>query len=74
MKPFRAVYGNIDHKTRIAYPQTLHPGEGEVDSHIGGYPDADPPSVLQLRPVPQAFHLRHSRILKVLYDKNWIAS
>ena len=42
LKPFRAVYGNIDdYKTRIAYPETLRFEVENVDviiTHIGGYP------------------------------------
>ena len=75
MKPFRAVYGNIDdYKTRIAYSQTLRFTLEEVDvlmTHIGGYPGRYDPSIraqLQARP-PKLFIAGHSHILKVLYDK-----
>ena len=75
MKPFRAVYGNIDdYKTRIAYPQTLRFTLEKVEvlmTHIGGYPGRYDPSIraqLQARP-PKLFIAGHSHILKVLYDK-----
>ncbi len=42
LKPFRAVYGNIDdYKTRVVYPQTLRFTVEKVEvlmTHIGGYP------------------------------------
>lgn len=76
MKPFRAVYGNIDdYKTRITYPQTLRFTLEKVEvlmTHIGGYPGRYDPSIraqLQARP-PKLFIAGHSHILKVLYDKN----
>ncbi|HPD86557.1 MAG TPA: metallophosphoesterase family protein, partial [Proteiniphilum sp.] len=66
MKPFRAVYGNIDdYKTRIAYPQTLRFTLEKVEvlmTHIGGYPGRYDPSIraqLQARP-PKLFIARHS--------------
>ena len=75
MKPFRAVYGNIDdYKTRITYPQTLRFTLEKVEvlmTHIGGYPGRYDPSIraqLQARP-PKLFIAGHSHILKVLYDK-----
>ncbi len=75
MKPFRAVYGNIDdYTTRLTYPQTLRFTLELVDvlmTHIGGYPGRYDPSIraqLQARP-PKLFIAGHSHILKVLYDK-----
>jgi len=75
MKPFRAVYGNIDdYKIRIAYPQTLRFTLEKVDvlmTHIGGYPGHYDPSIraqIHARP-PRLFIAGHSHILKVLYDK-----
>ena len=75
MKPFRAVYGNIDdYKTRTAYPQTLRFTLEKVEvlmTHIGGYPGRYDPSIraqLLARP-PKLFIAGHSHILKVLYDK-----
>ncbi len=67
MKPFRAVYGNIDdYKTRIAYPQTLRFTLEKVEvlmTHIGGYPGRYDPSIraqLQARP-PKLFIAGHSQ-------------
>ncbi|MBZ4652481.1 MAG: hypothetical protein JG761_1281 [Proteiniphilum sp.] len=75
LKPFRAVYGNIDdYKTRAAYPQTLRFTLEKVDvlmTHIGGYPGRYDPSIraqLYARP-PKLFIAGHSHILKVMYDK-----
>ncbi len=75
MKPFRAVYGNIDdYKTRITYAQTLRFTLEQVEvlmTHIGGYPGRYDPSIraqLLARP-PKLFIAGHSHILKVLYDK-----
>ena len=75
MKPFRAVYGNIDdYKTRLTYPQTLRFPLEKVEvlmTPIGGYPGRYDPSIraqLQARP-PKLFIAGHSHILKVLYDK-----
>jgi len=75
LKPFRAVYGNIDdYKTRIVYPQTLRFTIENVDvlmTHIGGYPGHYDPSIraqLYANP-PKLFIAGHSHILKVMYDK-----
>ncbi|MDD2246614.1 MAG: metallophosphoesterase family protein [Proteiniphilum sp.] len=75
LKPFRAVYGNIDdYKTRHIYPQTLRFSLEEVDvliTHIGGYPghyDSSIRSQLFSLP-PKLFITGHSHILKVMYDK-----
>ena len=42
LKPFRAVYGNIDdNNVRISYPETLRfelEGVDVLMTHIGGYP------------------------------------
>lgn len=76
LKPFRAVYGNIDDfSTRQAYPETLRftlEGVEVLMTHIGGYPGRyDPKIRLQLysKP-PKLFVCGHSHILKVMYDKN----
>ena len=49
MKPFRAVYGNIDdYKTRTIYPQTQRFTIEDVEvmmTHIGGYPGRYDPSI-----------------------------
>ena len=75
LKPFRAVYGNIDdYKTRVVYPQNLRFTIEKVEvlmTHIGGYPGRYDPSIrgqLLARP-PKLFISGHSHILKVLYDK-----
>lgn len=75
LKPFRAVYGNIDdYKTRIVYPQTLRFTIEKVEilmTHIGGYPGRYDPSIrsqLFAHP-PKIFISGHSHILKVMYDK-----
>jgi putative phosphoesterase len=75
MKPFRAVYGNIDDAVvRRAYPHTLRFTLEEVDviiTHIGGYPGRYNPAVFpQLcADPPKLFIAGHSHILKVMYDK-----
>ena len=75
LKPFRAVYGNIDdYKTRIAYPQTHRFTIEKVEvlmTHIGGYPGRYDPTIrsqLFTHP-PKLFISGHSHILKVMYDK-----
>ena len=75
MKPFRAVYGNIDdYSTRIVYPQTLRFTLEDVEvlmTHIGGYPGHYAPSIrsqVYARP-PKLFIAGHSHILKVIYDE-----
>jgi len=75
LKPFRAVYGNIDdYKTRVVYPQNLRFTIEKVEvlmTHIGGYPGRYDPSIrgqLLARP-PKLFISGHSHILKVMYDK-----
>lgn len=75
LKPFRAVYGNIDDsKVRRAYPETLRFTLEEVDvlmTHIGGYPGKYDPfihPILYANP-PKLFITGHSHILKVMFDK-----
>jgi len=75
LKPFRAVYGNIDDsKVRAAYPEFLRFNEEGVDilmTHIGGYPGKYDPKVrniLYSNP-PKLFITGHSHILKVMFDK-----
>ena len=75
LKPFRAVYGNIDgHELRLRYPQHRRFTIEGVDvwiTHIGGYPGKYAREVIPqiyMRP-PQLFISGHSHILKVLYDK-----
>lgn len=75
LKPFRAVYGNIDDfATRQAFPEisrfTLE-GVDVLMTHIGGYPGKYDPRIrtkLFAKP-PQLFISGHSHILKVIYDK-----
>jgi putative phosphoesterase len=75
LKPFRAVYGNIDDgKVRRAYPETLRFTLEDVDvlmTHIGGYPGKYDPfirPILYTKP-PGLFITGHSHILKVMFDK-----
>lgn len=75
IKPFRAVYGNIDgQELRAEYPRVaLFEVEGVkvMMTHIGGYPGRYDPSVRgELYEVrPHLFISGHSHILKVMYDK-----
>lgn len=75
LKPFRAVYGNIDDsKVRTAYPEFLRFTLDGVDvliTHIGGYPGKYDPrvkNILYAKP-PKLFITGHSHILKVMFDK-----
>lgn len=75
IKPFRAVYGNIDDsKVRRAYPEFLRFTLEDVDvlmTHIGGYPGKYDPlvrTILYSNP-PKLFITGHSHILKVMFDK-----
>ena len=75
LKPFRAVYGNIDGLTlRKRYPLKLRFMCEETDVliiHIGGYPghyDRRIREELTGSP-PGLFICGHSHILKVMYDK-----
>lgn len=75
LKPFRAVYGNIDGgDVRLQFTEKYRFRCEEVDvliKHIGGYPGHYDPSIrgtLFVRP-PQLFISGHSHILKVIYDK-----
>lgn len=74
LKPFRAVYGNIDDsKVRRAFPEFQRFLIESVDvlmTHIGGYPGKYDPKVkgiLRAKP-PQLFITGHSHILKVMFD------
>ena len=81
LKPFRAVYGNIDnHKIRTVFP--MHQRftvEGVMVwmTHIGGYPPKYNKltlSEIQSKP-PRLFICGHSHILKVMPDKKkWFAT
>lgn len=75
IKPFRAVYGNIDnHTLRIVYPLVQRFMCEEVDvmiKHIVGYPgryDASVRDTLKLNP-PMLLVAGHSHICKVQFDK-----
>lgn len=75
LKPFRAVYGNIDdNSVRISYPETLRfelEGVDVLMTHIGGYPGRYNSKIRELLYAnpPKLFICGHSHILKVMYDK-----
>lgn len=75
LKPFRAVYGNIDdYPTRYTYSEKLRFEIENIDvlmTHIGGYPGRYEPKIksqLFSNP-PKLFVCGHSHILRVMYDK-----
>ncbi|MGB5317733.1 metallophosphoesterase family protein [Eudoraea sp.] len=75
IKPFKAVYGNIDdHIIRKDYPLDQKFNCEEVTvwmTHIGGYPNRYSPRVrnqINQNP-PKLFISGHSHILKVMWDK-----
>lgn len=75
LKPFRAVYGNIDDKeVRAEYPldqEFTIEGVAVWMTHIGGYPNKYNQRIrekIQENP-PKLFISGHSHILKVQYDK-----
>lgn len=75
IKPFRAVYGNIDDvKVRSSYPKVLSfacEGVMVLITHIGGYPgkyDAEAKLLID-KEKPKLFICGHSHILKVIFDK-----
>lgn len=77
MKPFRAVYGNIDgHILRRMFPEVLRFSCEGVDvlmTHIGGYPghyDFRIRGEISQDP-PKLFISGHSHILKVMFDKKF---
>ncbi|MCE3225854.1 MAG: metallophosphoesterase [Bacteroidetes bacterium] len=75
VKPFKAVFGNIDAPDiRSVYPENLFFDCEEVKvfiTHIGGYPGKYPAKIKQLikENKPQLFICGHSHILKVMFDK-----
>lgn len=77
LKPFRAVFGNIDdQQTRTVYPEFNRFTIENVDvlmTHIGGYPGKYDPKVKNIFAIkpPQLFISGHSHILKVMYDKKF---
>ncbi len=75
LKPFRAVYGNIDGgDLRMMFSEKYRfrcEGVEVLMKHIGGYPGNYDPSIrgsVYARP-PKLFISGHSHILKVMYDK-----
>ncbi len=77
IKPFRAVYGNIDnHEIRMAYPLTQKFEIEKVKvfiTHIGGYPGRYERNVTPTLKSfqPRLFISGHSHILKIMYDKKY---
>ncbi len=76
IKPFKAVYGNIDGQgIRTQYPRISHFQTENVMvmmTHIGGYPGRYDPMIRNelYETRPKLFIAGHSHILKVMYDKN----
>jgi len=76
LKPFKAVFGNIDdNDIRAIYPENLFFNCEDVPvliTHIGGYPGKYPARIkeLLLTHKPKLFICGHSHILKVMYDKD----
>ena len=74
IRPFKAVYGNIDAKDiSSVYPENLifvSEGLKVLITHIGGYPGKYPARIKQLfkEHQPALFICGHSHILKVMYD------
>lgn len=77
LKPFRAVYGNIDGASiRSEYPaidRFVCDGVDVLMTHIGGYPNHYDQRIrrLILENPPQLFIAGHSHILKVIYDQKF---
>lgn len=75
LKPFKAVFGNIDDQTvRNAYPEDLLFDCENVKvfmTHIGGYPGKYPARIKNLfkEKKPNLFICGHSHILRVMFDK-----
>jgi putative phosphoesterase len=75
LKPFYAVFGNIDGKDiRLEYPLNLiieREGLKILMTHIGGYPgNYEPKARRQIEEVkPDVFICGHSHILKVMRDE-----
>ncbi len=76
LKPFRAVYGNIDGQSlRMEYPEVAHFTAEKVRvmmTHMGGYPGRYNPAVRKelYDTRPNLFIAGHSHILKVAFDKD----
>jgi putative phosphoesterase len=77
VKPFRAVYGNIDGtQVRSSYPKNQIFWCGGIKvlmTHIGGYPGHYEKESRQLivTEKPGLFITGHSHILKIMYDKKY---
>lgn len=75
IKPFIAVYGNIDNaEIKKEYPRDqrfLCEGVDVLITHIGGYPGKYSPAIKEeiLANPPKLFICGHSHILKVMNDK-----
>ncbi len=75
IKPFKAVYGNIDGTDiRLSYPKNQVFNCEDVKvliTHIGGYPGRYEKDIRELIETekPGLFICGHSHILKVMYDK-----
>lgn len=75
LKPFKAVYGNIDGQAlRLSYPEIkIFTCENVkvLMIHIGGYPGRYEKKALEVIQTqkPKLFISGHSHILKVIYDK-----
>ena len=78
LKPFKAVYGNIDGQAiRLQYPKVAHFKVEDVNvmmTHIGGYPGRYNPEIRKelYDTRPNLFIAGHSHILKVVFEKNRI--
>jgi putative phosphoesterase len=77
IKPFRAVFGNIDGaEIRSDYPAIQRFICEDVDvlmTHIGGYPQHYEPAIRKLiaSNPPKLFISGHSHILKVIFDDKY---
>ncbi len=76
IKPFKAVYGNIDdHNIRAEFPLDLQfecEGVNVFMTHIGGYPGRYNSRIKKIlaETSPDLYICGHSHICKVMYDKS----
>lgn len=76
LKPFRAVYGNIDGQSApVGISRSAHFKAEEVNvmmTHIGGYPGRYNPAIRKelYDTRPNLFIAGHSHILKVAFDQS----
>ncbi len=76
LKPFRAVYGNIDGQViRLQYPKVAHFKVEDMNvmmTHVGGYPGRYNPEIRKelYDTRPNLFISGHSHILKVAFDRS----